>query len=98
MRNAPKAPPPPPPRAPDGICHHCGAAAVPFGRFCPACYGGVLHPEGLPLVPGDPDDPHRAFNAEANAYLADLQMPRRDCIGATIELRAYRRRRRMINE
>lgn len=98
MRNAPKAPPPPPPRAPDGTCHHCGSAAAPFGRYCPACYGGVLHPEGRPLEPGDPDDPHRAFNAEADAYLADLLMPRRDSIGATIELRACRRRRRMIDQ
>lgn len=71
---------------------------MPFGRYCPVCYGGVLHPEGRPLVPGDPDDPHRAFNAEADAYLADLQMPRRDCIGATIELRACRRRRGMISQ
>lgn len=53
----------------------CGRPAVPFGRFCPRCYGGVLHPEGLPLLPGDPDDPYRAFNAEADATILDQQMP-----------------------
>ncbi len=53
----------------------CGRPAVPFGRFCPRCYGGVLHPEGLPLLPGDPDDPYRAFNAEADAAILDQQMP-----------------------
>jgi len=53
----------------------CCRPAVPFGRFCPRCYGGVLHPEGLPLLPGDPDDPYRAFNAEADAAILDRQMP-----------------------
>lgn len=94
MRKAPKAPPAPPPKAPDGVCQSCAGAAVPFGRFCPACYGGILHPEGLPMVPGDPDDPHRAFNAEADAWLADQQMPR--FVATGIELRACRRRGRIF--
>lgn len=59
---------------PDGTCKGCGATAVPFGNFCPACYGDELHPEGLPLEPGDPADPFREFNAEADAYLLDQQM------------------------
>lgn len=63
-------------KKPNGICHHCGAPAVPGGCYCPACYGGVMHPEGLPMVPDDPDDPYREFNAEAAIYLADQQMPR----------------------
>lgn len=53
----------------------CCRPAVPFGLFCPRCYGGVLHPEGLPLMPGDPSDPYRAFNAEADAAILDQQMP-----------------------
>lgn len=88
--------PPCPPREPNGICHHCGAVAVPFGCFCPACYGGVLHPDGLPMVPGDPDDPRREFNAEADAYLADQQMPR--FVGLAIEERAHHRSVRRHNE
>lgn len=53
----------------------CGRPAATFGRFCPRCYGGVLHPEGLPLLPGNPDDPYRAFNAEADAAILDQKMP-----------------------
>lgn len=53
----------------------CGRPAAPFGCFCPRCYGGVLHPEGLPLLPGNPDDPYRAFNAEADAAILDQKMP-----------------------
>lgn len=59
----------------DRSCRACGGAAVPFGQFCPACYGEWLHPEGLPLEPGDPADPFRSFNAEADAYILDQQMP-----------------------
>ncbi len=82
------------PRDPDGICQHCGAAAVPFGRYCPGCYGSVLHPEGLPLEPGDPDDPYRAFNAQADAYLLDQRMPAPYAIGEAIEYQFLRRLRR----
>lgn len=56
-------------------CLACPAAAVPFGSFCAACYGEWLHPEGLPLEPGDPLDPWREFNAEANALILDRRMP-----------------------
>lgn len=84
------------PRKPNGICHHCGAVAVPFGCYCQACYGGVMHPDGLPMVPGDPDDPYREFNAEAAAYLADQQMPR--FIGLAIEENARARSERRHNE
>lgn len=77
------------PRTPNGVCHHCGAPAVPFGCFCPACYGGVLHPDGLPMVPGDPDDPYREFNAEADAGIADRKMPKH--VGFAIMWNAYQR-------
>ena len=63
------------PRVPDGACHNCGAVAVPFGCFCAACYGGVFDPDGLPMVPGDPGDPYRSFNAEWAATQADMKMP-----------------------
>lgn len=89
MRHAPKAPPADPPKAPAGICQHCGGSAVPFGRYCPTCYGAVLHPDGLPLEPGDPGDPYRAFNAQADAYLLDQQMP--SCVDFAIEWQAYQR-------
>lgn len=60
----------------DGVCKGCGAPAVPFGLFCAGCYGQILHPEGLPLEPGDPADPYREFNAEADAGIMDRQMPK----------------------
>lgn len=70
------------------ICENCGSAPA-IGRYCATCYGGVLHPEGLPLVPGDPDDPWRAFNAEADIYMADQKMP---CnVAGAIEWEAYQR-------
>ncbi len=56
-------------------CCACGGVAVPFGQFCSACYGAELHPDGLPMLPGDPADPYREFNAEADAYILDQQMP-----------------------
>lgn len=65
-----------PPLGPgDRPCKDCGAPAVSFGAFCAVCYGQWLHPEGLPLEPGDPADPFRAYNAEADAYILDQQMP-----------------------
>lgn len=76
-------------KAPNGICHNCGAPAVPFGCYCMVCYGGVLHPEGLPMVPGDPNDPYREFNAEADAYIADQKMPVN--VDFTIQMNAYQR-------
>lgn len=60
---------------PKGVCNCCRAPSVPFGLFCAACYGSVLHPEGLPMEPGDPSDPWRKFNAEADALILDNQMP-----------------------
>ncbi len=61
----------------DRPCKSCGGPAVEFGSFCTACYGEWLHPQGLPMVPGDPDDPWRAYNAEADAYILDQRMPKR---------------------
>ncbi|MBC8984080.1 hypothetical protein IAI52_27925 [Pseudomonas lurida] len=81
--------PPAAPRIPNGVCHYCGAPAVPFGCFCPACYGAILHPEGLPMVPGDPDDPYRAFNAEADAGMADRKMPAIKAMAGAVEWAAY---------
>lgn len=62
-------------RTGSGVCENCLAQAVPGGRFCSACYGGVFHPEGKPMLPGDPDDPYREFNFEADVYLWDQKMP-----------------------
>lgn len=56
-------------------CLACQAPAVPYGSFCAGCYGEWLHPEGLPMVPGDPRDPWREFNAEADALILDRRMP-----------------------
>lgn len=77
------------PRIPNGVCHNCGAPAVPYGCFCSVCYGAVLHSEGLPMVPGDPDDPYREFNASADACIADQKMPSN--VASAIEWEAYQR-------
>lgn len=68
------------------VCQLCECAPA-LGQYCPACYGKVLHPEGLPLVPGDPGDPWRAFNAEADTYMADVKMGR--FAGFVAEWNAY---------
>jgi len=44
-----------------------------------------LHPEGLPMVPGDPDNPYRAFDAEADAGMADRNMPVTTAMAHAIE-------------
>ncbi|EJY6032815.1 hypothetical protein FA341_31700 [Pseudomonas aeruginosa] len=75
-------------------CAACGKPAVKFGKFCAACYGGVLQPKGLPLTPGDPNDPYREFNAEADAYVFDQKMPPPESVWVTIQMIALRRRRR----
>lgn len=75
-------------KASPAVCCHCKAAPA-IGQYCAQCYGAVLHPDGLPMVPGDPDDPWAAFNAEADAYIADQKMPR--FVGLAIERAAYRR-------
>jgi hypothetical protein len=74
-------------------CAACGSPAVPFGQFCSACYGGVLHPNGCPISPGNSGDPWRAFNAEADAWLLDRQMPPADQVLGVIEVLASRRTR-----
>ena len=72
----PGPPPAPAPCGPDEKpCIACRAPAVPFGSFCAACYGEWLHPERLPMTPGDPEDPWREFNAEADALIFDRRMP-----------------------
>ena len=66
---------------------------MPFGCFCAACYGAVLHPDGQAMVPGDPGDPWREFNAVWEATKADQQMP--VCIENAIQANErdrYRRR------
>lgn len=65
--------------------------AVRYGRFCPACYGGVLHPEGKPMEPGNPNDPWRDFNAEADAFILDQQMPEPKAVAGRIAWEDYRR-------
>lgn len=72
-------------RPTDGICKSCGAPAVPHGNFCPACYGGVLHPEGLPMTAGDHADPCRALNAQSDAWIMDGRMPKPEHVGAMSE-------------
>jgi len=44
------------------------AAPADLGRYCSGCYGRVFHEDGLPLVLGDPADPWREFNAEAEGH------------------------------
>ncbi len=73
-------------------CSACGKPAAPYGRFCPHCYGGVLHPDGKPMSPSRPDDPWREENAEADAWLLDQQMPRANQVMAEIERLASRRK------
>jgi len=80
--------------SPDRPCAACGQPAVPFGKFCAHCYGGVLHPKGLPMTPGDPNDPHSEFNAEADAYVLDQKMPPPERVWVTIQMIALRRERR----
>lgn len=80
-------------QTPERRCAACGQPAVPFGSFCPACYGGVLHPDGAPISPGRPGDPWRAFNAEADAWLLDQQMPPADQVLGVIQVSASRRAR-----
>ena len=74
----------------NGTCEGCGGPCAVFGcRHCPACYGGIFDEEGRPLLPGDPADPFRAVNAEADAYILDTKMPPN--VAAEIELIAHRR-------
>lgn len=53
-----------------------------------------MHHEGLPMVPGDPDDPYRAFNAEADSGMADRNMPTIAAMAHAIEWQAYCRHTR----
>lgn len=73
-------------------CQNCAAPSIAWGKYCAACYGGVLHPDGLPIDPADSNDPWGAFNAEAAAYLLDRQMPKH--VGGAIETAAYYREQR----
>ena len=79
-------------QASERLCSACGKPAAPYGRFCPHCYGGVLHPDGKPMSPSRPDDPWREENAEADAWLLDQQMPRANQVMAEIERLASRRK------
>jgi hypothetical protein len=56
------------------VCLYCTAAPADLGRYCSACYGQVFHADGAPLVLGDPADPWRAFNAEADRHIADAKL------------------------
>lgn len=84
-----------PEKATELQCRACCQPAVPFGSFCPACYGGVLHPDGLPMRPGNHGDPWRDFNAQADAWLLDQQMPPADQVLGIIEVIASRRARKI---
>lgn len=55
-------------------CLYCAAAPADLGRYCSGCYGRVFHADGSPLVLGDPDDPWRDFNAEADRAMADAKV------------------------
>lgn len=46
------------------------------------------------MVPGDPDDPYREFNAEADAGMADRKMPANGVMPHAIEWAAYCRSKR----
>lgn len=48
------------------------------------------------MVPGDPNDPYREFNAEADASIADQQMPR--FVDIEIQRNAHHREKRRLNE
>lgn len=54
-------------------CLFCMAAPADLGRYCSGCYGRVFHEDGSPLVLGDPADPWREFNAEADRTMADAK-------------------------
>jgi hypothetical protein len=55
-------------------CLYCTAAPADLGRYCSACYGRVFHADGSPLVLGNPADPWREFNAEADRFMADRKL------------------------
>lgn len=55
-------------------CLFCMAAPADLGRYCSGCYGRVFHEDGSPLVLGDPADPWREFNAEADRTMADAKV------------------------
>jgi hypothetical protein len=55
-------------------CLYCTAAPADLGRYCSGCYGRVFHEDGSPLVLGDPGDPWREFNAEADRAMADAKV------------------------
>lgn len=55
-------------------CLYCMAAPADLGRYCSGCYGRVFHEDGSPLVLGDPADPWREFNAEADRTMADAKV------------------------
>ncbi|WP_395605024.1 hypothetical protein [Pseudomonas sp. B16120] len=56
------------------ICLYCKAAPADLGRYCSTCYGQVFHADGSPLVLGNPADPWREFNAEADRFMADRKL------------------------
>lgn len=55
-------------------CLYCTAASADLGRYCSGCYGREFHDDGSPLVLGDPADPWREFNAEADRAIADQKL------------------------
>ncbi|WP_440057879.1 hypothetical protein [Pseudomonas fragariae (ex Marin et al. 2024)] len=55
-------------------CLFCKAAPADLGRYCSGCYGREFYEDGSPLVLGDPADPWREFNAEANRVIADQKL------------------------
>lgn len=55
-------------------CLYCMDAPADLGRYCSGCYGRVFHEDGSPLVLGDPADPWREFNAEADRAMADAKV------------------------
>lgn len=55
-------------------CLYCTAAPADLGRYCSGCYVRWFHADGSPWVLGDPDDPWREFNAEADRAQADQKL------------------------
>ena len=55
-------------------CLYCTAAPADLGRYCSACYGREFHADGAPWVLGDPADPWREFNVEADRAQADQKL------------------------
>jgi len=55
-------------------CLYCTAPLADLGRYCSGCYSREIHADASPLVLGDPADPWREYNAEADRAIADQKL------------------------